>query len=68
MALCNCHKKWTTGESKIYVDGILRVHYSKTFTNDFSSPTAKLEIGSLYRYSYFLAGSLDEVAIHNVEL
>jgi hypothetical protein len=57
----------TSGESKIYVDGSLRQTDVKTFTSDFSSPTTNLCIGSLNN-SYLLTGSLDEVAVHNVEL
>jgi hypothetical protein len=57
----------TTGESKIYVDGSLRQTNVKTFTVDFSSTTTNLCIGSLNNL-YLLAGSLDEVAFHNVEL
>ena len=37
----------TTGESKIYVDGILKETSTKLFTVDFSSPNSNLNIGSL---------------------
>jgi hypothetical protein len=57
----------TTGAAKIYVDGSLLQTDIKTFIVDFSSSTNKLNIGSLNN-AYLLAGSLDEVAVHNVEL
>ena len=57
----------TSGDSKIYVDGTLNDAKKRMFTLDFSSPSAKLEIGC-YNNATVLNGSLDEVAIHNVEL
>ena len=56
----------TTGVSNLYVDGILKSTSTQLLGN-FSSPTAKLEIGSLAN-NYLLNGDLDEVAVHNVEL
>ncbi len=57
----------TSGDSKIYVDGAFKALNNKMFTVDFFSNTAKLEIGC-YNNATVLNGSLDEVAIHNVEL
>ncbi len=40
----------TTGESKIYVDGVLKwLLLLKLLSGDFSSPSAKLNIGSYAR-------------------
>ena len=36
----------TTGDSKLYVDGILKASATQILTGDFSSPTAKLNLGS----------------------
>ncbi len=44
----------TTGDSKIYVDGILKGSSTQIFTGDFSSPTAKLNIGSYLNGSYII--------------
>ena len=57
----------TTGETNLYVDGILKSTSTQLLSINFSSPTAKLEIGSLAN-NYLLNGDLDEVAVHNVEL
>ena len=57
----------TTGVSNLYVDGILKSTSTQLLSSDFSSPTAKLEIGSLAN-NYLLKGDLDEVAIYNAEL
>ncbi|MFA5973301.1 MAG: LamG domain-containing protein, partial [Lentimicrobiaceae bacterium] len=57
----------TTGESKIFVDGNLNSSAIQSLPVDFSSPTSKLEIGSLLDAN-ILEGSLDELALHNVEL
>ena len=57
----------TTNNSKIYVDGSLQNTATKPFTVALSSATSNLEIGNL-NGGNFLAGSLDEVAVHNVEL
>ena len=58
----------TTGESKIYVDGVLKGSATQILSGNFSSPTAKLNIGSYARKLHCITGNLDEVAIHNVEL
>ena len=58
----------TSGMSKIYVDGILKGQTTATFTENFSSPTANVQIGSWTGSSFILQGSLDELAVHNVEL
>ena len=57
----------TTGETKLYVDGVLGGSKTKLFSSDFSSPSAKLEIGS-YLNTYRFDGNLDEIAIFNNEL
>ena len=57
----------STGDSKIYVDGILKGSATQILSGDFSSPTAKLNLGS-YAGSSLITGNLDEVAVHNVEL
>ena len=57
----------TTGVSKIYVDGSLKGTTVIPLTVDLASATSKLEIGSMLN-NYRLQGSLDELAIHNVEL
>jgi|GEM_PF-5427494 len=57
----------TTGASSLYVDGSLKGSTTQLFTVNFSSPTAKLEVGSTVGIGY-LNGSLDEIAIHNIEL
>ncbi len=57
----------STGLSKLYVDGSLIASTTQLFSVDFSSSTAKLEIGSTVGVGY-LSGSLDEIAIHNIEL
>ena len=58
----------TSGMSKIYVDGILKGQTTATFTENFSSPTANVQIGSWTGSSFVLQGSLDELAVHNAEL
>ena len=57
----------TTGVSNLYIDGVFQATATQLFSVDFSSPSSKLEIGSLLGNSK-LSGRLDEVAIHNVYL
>ena len=38
----------TTGDLNLYVDGILKGSATQIVTGDFSSPTAKLNIGSYF--------------------
>ena len=57
----------STGASKIYVDGILSGSRTAIVSSNFSSPSAKLEIGS-FGGNYLLNANLDELALHNVEL
>ena len=59
----------STGEMKIFVDGVLNNSKIQLFSTDFSSPTVPLIIGGLNGYSHYrLTGSLDEIAIFNSEL
>jgi|GEM_PF-2788568 len=59
----------STGSLRIYVDGVLRSSTTKFFSSGFESPSADLNIGWLSQQSvYAIAGTLDEVAIHNAEL
>ncbi|MCU7492031.1 MAG: T9SS type A sorting domain-containing protein [Ignavibacteria bacterium] len=57
----------STGDVKLYVDGVLSASMNKSFSVDFSSPASKLEIGSFLGAS-LLKGTLDELAFHNTEL